>query len=168
MAAPHVAGAISLLASIFPDKKASELKAAILEGANREINPVAKPDPEGPNHVGLNALGQKLSVWGMLDVKGAYDRLRTGSLNAPHPIEVPRASWSISVGEEPGRAGYRKVILTASFDLAPLKGKVPSAPEVFCNNQLKNIRTVLNVASGTGKIHMFVARQQFTDGFRAP
>ena len=154
MAAPHVAGAISLLASIFPDKKASELKAAILEGANREINPVAKPDPEGPNHVGLNALGQKLSVWGMLDVKGAYDRLRTGSLNAPHPIEVPRASWSISVGEEPGRAGYRKVILTASFDLAPLKGKVPSAPEVFCNNQLENIRAVLNVASGTGEVRI--------------
>ena len=104
--------------------------------------------------MGLNALGQKLSVWGMLDVKGAYDRLRTGSLNAPHPIEVPRASWSISVGEEPGRAGYRKVILTASFDLAPLKGKVPSAPEVFCNNPLENIRAVLNVASGTGEVRI--------------
>ena len=154
MAAPHVAGAISLLASIFPGKKASELKAAILEGADREINPVAKPDPEGPNHVGLNVLGQKLSVWGMLDVKGAYDRLRTGNSASPHPIEVPRSSWSISVGDEPGRAGYRKVILTASFDLAPLKGKAPSAPEVFCNNPLENVRAVLNVASGTGEVRI--------------
>ena len=154
MAAPHVAGAISLLASIFPDKKASELKAAILEGANRGINPVAKPDPEGANHVGLNALRQKLSVWGMLDVKGAYDRLRAGPPASPHPIEVPRASWSISVGEEPGRAEYRKVILTASFDLAPLKGKAPSTPEVFCNNPLENVQAVLNVASGTGEVRI--------------
>ena len=35
-----------------------------------------------------------------------------------------------------------------------MKGKVPSAPEVFCNNQLENIRAVLNVASGTEKVRI--------------
>ena len=152
MAAPHVAGAVSLLASAFPDKKASELKAAILEGANRDINPVANPDSESSNHKGLNALGQKISVWGMLDVKGAYDRLKTGGSTSPHPIEVPRDSWNISVG--PGRAGYKKVVLTASFDLKPLKGKAPGAVKVFWRNDPESVQAVLDVSSEIGRIRI--------------
>ena len=43
MAAPHVTGMVGLLASKYPDATPSQIKAAILEGANSAINPVVRP-----------------------------------------------------------------------------------------------------------------------------
>lgn len=43
MAAPHVTGAIALLMSAFPDASPSQIKSAILEGANRKKNPLIYP-----------------------------------------------------------------------------------------------------------------------------
>ncbi|MBQ7577007.1 MAG: S8 family serine peptidase [Synergistaceae bacterium] len=43
MSAPHVTGAAALLLSAFPDAEPSQIKSALLNGANKEINPVAYP-----------------------------------------------------------------------------------------------------------------------------
>ena len=43
MAAPHVTGALGLLAAKYPNATTSQIKNAILEGANPNINPVVKP-----------------------------------------------------------------------------------------------------------------------------
>ncbi len=43
MAVPHVTGMVGLLASKYPDATPSQIKAAILEGANSAINPVVRP-----------------------------------------------------------------------------------------------------------------------------
>ena len=43
MAAPHVTGAAALLMSAYPEATPSEIKAALLEGANRDKNPLMYP-----------------------------------------------------------------------------------------------------------------------------
>ncbi|MBQ7577411.1 MAG: S8 family serine peptidase [Synergistaceae bacterium] len=43
MSAPHVTGAIGLLASRFPDATPSQIKRALLQGANKNINPLIYP-----------------------------------------------------------------------------------------------------------------------------
>ena len=43
MAAPHVTGAAALLMSAYPDATPSQIKTALLEGANKDINPLVYP-----------------------------------------------------------------------------------------------------------------------------
>ena len=43
MATPHVTGAAALLMSAFPDATPAQIKAALLDGANRDKNPVVYP-----------------------------------------------------------------------------------------------------------------------------
>ena len=43
MAAPHVTGAAALLMSAYPDATPSQIKTALLEGANNDINPLVYP-----------------------------------------------------------------------------------------------------------------------------
>ena len=43
MATPHVTGAAALLMSAFPNATASQIKAALLDGANRDKNPIVYP-----------------------------------------------------------------------------------------------------------------------------
>lgn len=43
MAAPHVTGAAALLMSVYPDATPSQIKTALLEGANRDKNPIVYP-----------------------------------------------------------------------------------------------------------------------------
>lgn len=43
MAAPHVVGAAALLMSAYPNATPAQIKKAILNGANREINPLVRP-----------------------------------------------------------------------------------------------------------------------------
>ena len=43
MAAPHVAGAAALLMSAYPQATPGQIKKALLDGANRDINPLVRP-----------------------------------------------------------------------------------------------------------------------------
>ena len=43
MAAPHVTGAAALLKSAYPDATPSQIKSALLEGANKDKNPIVYP-----------------------------------------------------------------------------------------------------------------------------
>ena len=43
MAAPHVTGAAALLMSVYPNATPSQIKTALLEGANKDINPLVYP-----------------------------------------------------------------------------------------------------------------------------
>ncbi|NLL37529.1 MAG: S8 family serine peptidase, partial [Fretibacterium sp.] len=77
MAAPHVAGAVALLAARYPEKTPSELKAYLLEFASADVNPVPQPVlffPYKEYYEYSNSV-QKLSRRGLLDVKAALDAL---------------------------------------------------------------------------------------------
>ena len=65
MAAPHVAGAVALLAAKKPDWTASQLKEALLRSANASINPIS--------YSSWNINRQTLSKHGLLDVRAAMD-----------------------------------------------------------------------------------------------
>ena len=92
MAAPHVAGAVALVASVSPDSTANELKNILLKSANPNINPEApatvevggqkvKLDPQG------GVRGHVVSKYGLLDVKAAIDLATTkDSLDDPNEI----------------------------------------------------------------------------------
>ena len=71
MAAPHVAGAAALLASRYPNATASQIKDALLRGADGSRNPVATAR--------TNRGGARLSQHGYLDVKKALDILEATS-----------------------------------------------------------------------------------------
>ena len=71
MAAPHVAGAAALLAGRYPNATASQIKDALLKGADGSRNPVATAR--------INTGGAKLSQYGYLDVKKALDILEAVS-----------------------------------------------------------------------------------------
>ena len=71
MAAPHVAGAAALLASCYPNATASQIKDALLKGADGSRNPVATAR--------TNTGGARLSQYGYLDVKKALDILEAAS-----------------------------------------------------------------------------------------
>ena len=73
MATPHVAGAAALLKAIFPDASASEIKAALLGGANR-------------NHLRADGTSQH----GLLDLEGAIDFM--DSMRAESEVPVIRDS----------------------------------------------------------------------------
>ncbi|NLL36838.1 MAG: S8 family serine peptidase, partial [Fretibacterium sp.] len=81
MAAPHVTGAVALLAASSPDMGPSELKAYLLEFASADVNPVPKPFPFSDKssmfepYENINSDGQTLSRRGLLDVKAALDAL---------------------------------------------------------------------------------------------
>ncbi len=85
MAAPHVAGAVALLAARYPNATAAQLKAALLNGADAGRNPVATAP--------TNASGATLSRYGYLDVKAALDKLAAaGSQDIspdPEPSPLP-------------------------------------------------------------------------------
>ena len=91
MAAPHVTGAVGLLASAGPDLTAAQLKALLLENADSSINPVLANS--------FNSSGQKVSRKGMLDLKAAMDAV--GSVAPSGMIESFAVSpASPSVGTE--------------------------------------------------------------------
>ncbi len=69
MATPHVAGAAALLKAIFPDASASEIKAAILGGANR-------------NHLRADGTSQH----GLLDLEGAIDFMDSRRSESEAPV----------------------------------------------------------------------------------
>ena len=84
MAAPHVSGAVALLASRYPTATASQIKNALLQGADSARNPVAT----APTNTG----GARLSRYGYLDIKKALDFLERTSADlgpAPQPNPDP-------------------------------------------------------------------------------
>ena len=82
-ATPHVAGAVALLASRYPNATASQIKDALLRGANGSRNPVATAR--------TNTGGAKLSQYGYLDVKQALDILEAASTDlGPKPQPDPK------------------------------------------------------------------------------
>ena len=82
MAVPHVAGAVALLASRYPNATASQIKDALLKGADGSRNPAATAR--------TNSGGAKLSQYGYLDVKKALDILEATSTDlGPRPNPVP-------------------------------------------------------------------------------
>ena len=83
MATPHVAGAAALLASRYPNATASQIKEALLKGADGNRNPVATAPTNGS--------GAKLSQYGYLDVKKALDILETTRPDlGPQPQPQPQ------------------------------------------------------------------------------
>ena len=91
MAAPHVAGAAALLASRYPNATASQIKDALLRGADGSRNPVATAR--------TNRGGARLSQYGYLDVKKALDILEATSTDLgpkpqpdlPNPVPPSRS-----------------------------------------------------------------------------
>ena len=82
MAVPHVAGAVALLAGRYPNATASQIKDALLKGADGSRNPAATAR--------TNSGGAKLSQYGYLDVKKALDILEATSTDlGPRPNPVP-------------------------------------------------------------------------------
>ena len=59
MSAPHVTGAIGLIASKYPQATPQQLKRAILEGANKNINPFPTPYEDKCNRI-INAVKKRL------------------------------------------------------------------------------------------------------------
>ena len=93
MAAPHVAGAAALLASRYPNATASQIKDALLKGADKNRNPAATAE--------TNTNGTKLSQYGYLDVRGALDILEATSHDLgpkPDPTPVPPSKIQSSGG----------------------------------------------------------------------
>ena len=96
MAAPHVAGAAALLASRYPNATASQIKDALLKGADKSRNPAATAR--------TNTNGVKLSHYGYLDVRGALDILEAASPDLgpkpqpDQPIPVPPSRIQSSGG----------------------------------------------------------------------
>ena len=87
MAAPHVAGAVGLIASKFPGiLSAGEMKKMIVTWADNTNNPPA-PDYYGNPAAGF--AGKKLSANGMLDVQRAYSFLENISPNPITPTPTP-------------------------------------------------------------------------------
>ena len=86
-ATPHVAGAVALLASRYPNATASQIKDALLKGADGSRNPAATAR--------TNSGGAKLSQYGYLDVKKALDILEATSTDLgpkPQPDRPPSRS----------------------------------------------------------------------------
>ncbi len=89
MAAPHVSGAAALLLSRYPMLKASEIKMALLEGANRDKNPRRN--------------GKDFSRRGLLDVKASLDWLRRRYSDVgPDPSLKPVPQPTPRPAPEPG------------------------------------------------------------------
>ena len=87
MAVPHVAGAVALLAGRYPNATASQIKDALLKGADGSRNPAATAR--------TNSGGAKLSQYGYLDVKKALDILEATSTDLgpkPQPDRPPSRS----------------------------------------------------------------------------
>ena len=99
MATPHVAGAVALLASRYPNATASQIKDALLKGADGNRNPVAT----APTNRG----GARISQYGYLDVKKALDILEAAS-----PDLGPKPQPEPDPGETP--PGYVPVPMTPS------------------------------------------------------
>ena len=104
MAAPHVAGAAALLASRYPNATASQIKDALLKGADKSRNPVATAR--------TNTNGAKLSQYGYLDVKKALDILEAASPDlgpkpqpepSPQPDPNPQPGEDLVVPTQPSR-----------------------------------------------------------------
>jgi subtilisin family serine protease len=80
MATPHVAGAAALLSAKNRNFTASQLKSALLQGANGSANPV------------VPARGRNLSAYGLLDVRAALDN----PADAENPAPVPATGIAIA------------------------------------------------------------------------
>ena len=97
MAAPHVAGAAALLVSRYPNATASQIRDALLKGADKSRNPVATAR--------TNTGGAKLSRYGYLDVKKALDILEAASPDLgpkPEPNPQPSPSPQPEPNPQPG------------------------------------------------------------------
>ncbi|MDR1731337.1 MAG: S8 family serine peptidase [Synergistaceae bacterium] len=92
MAAPHVTGAVALLASRYPDLNAARLKSRLLVTANHDYNPetdhvaIASPDM-GANIERQKAPDYKLSKYGLLDI---------GKAVTTPPAEIPLQSVTLT------------------------------------------------------------------------
>ena len=73
MAAPHVAGAAALVASVNPNLTARQLKDVLCRGANRSINPKAPATIGTITVVPQGVPDTTISRYGLLDVKAAVD-----------------------------------------------------------------------------------------------
>lgn len=89
MAAPHVAGAAALLLSKYPEASARRLKEALLGGSDGRINPIPEPFKNKGPWQDINDDMQKLSVRGLLDVRGALDWMQKGGANPSIPTPRP-------------------------------------------------------------------------------
>ena len=75
MATPYVVGAAALLKSSYPDATGSQIKKAILEGANK--NYCASDQYEVSYKIPANHTIGNTSKYGFLDIQSAYDLLPT-------------------------------------------------------------------------------------------
>ena len=83
MATPHVAGTAALLKAIYPDATASQIKAAILGGANSEY-----------------FTDDNTSMYGLLDIKGAVDFL-ADTLAENMPPKIAASSLHNPIAKQP-------------------------------------------------------------------
>ena len=109
MAAPYVAGTAALLKSAYPDATGSQIKRAILEGANKnyctnDANEVTYADPS------LHTI-DNTSKYGFLDVDGAYNLL------AEIIEEDAKNSGGGSGGCISNELGIRNVLILCAFIL---------------------------------------------------
>ncbi|MDR1740320.1 MAG: S8 family serine peptidase [Synergistaceae bacterium] len=94
MAAPHVAGAVALLAAKYPDETASQLKERVLDNANAGVNPEARGYYEYYDGTKVyvqpsaNVSSYKVSVHGLLDVGTA--------MNAAAPAPEPESAIAVT------------------------------------------------------------------------
>lgn len=111
-ATPHVAGAAALLASRYPNATASQIKDALLRGADKSRNPVATAR--------TNTGGAKLSQYGYLDVRGALDILEAASPDRgpkpdqPTPVPPSRIQSSGGGCDATGAGAWLLAVLALS------------------------------------------------------
>ena len=74
VAAPHVAGTVALLKAAYPNAAASQIKKAILDGADGNY---CKNDADEITYSKGEHIKDNTSKYGFLDVKGAYDELES-------------------------------------------------------------------------------------------
>jgi hypothetical protein len=97
MAAPHVTGAVALVASVRQDLMANQLKTLLTRSANGNVNPKAPGVLRGRDLRPQKVPDKTLSKYGLLDVSAA--------LNAESSISVPVTALEVLPTSSTLRAG---------------------------------------------------------------
>ena len=125
MAAPHVTGSLALLAATKPHLSATELKSAILRGANSQVNPDVAETNEmvaGKDLLPVNVSDTTLSAFGLLDIAKSiatdYPAVPVNKITLTHDaVQIePAAAKTVAVTLEPQTATDRRIEWVVSDD----------------------------------------------------